>query len=134
MHGSGAIKEAMSKKPFMDQFPYKSCQRGYQTTRARPMSIPKRERGTYNFWEYIFYWPIFLTIFGRFFDNFLVEFLAAFLTIVGWGLIIKLINDYAQKMVLNVRMYFSQIIPLFLSFIQACKIRTQVVWDSICIH
>ena len=72
----------------MDQFPYKSCQRGYQTTRARPMSIPKRERGMYkynifgnvfwpNFWPKFWpivwpiVWPIFWAIFWLNFRPFL---------------------------------------------------------------
>ena len=42
LYGSGAIKDATSKKPFMDQFPYKSCQRGYQPTRKKHMSLPDR--------------------------------------------------------------------------------------------
>ena len=41
LYGSGAIKDATSKKPFMDQFPYKSCQRGYQTARKR---LPVRKK------------------------------------------------------------------------------------------
>ena len=43
LHGSGI---APAKKPFMDQFPYKTCQRGYQTTRKRPMSLPHRPKST----------------------------------------------------------------------------------------
>ena len=44
LHGSGAIKDGMPKKPFMDQFPYKTCQRGYQKTRERPKSMPPRPK------------------------------------------------------------------------------------------
>ena len=58
----------------MDQFPYKSCQRGYQTTRARPMSIPKRERGVYIIFSGQYFGRFFGRILGRLLGRFLANF------------------------------------------------------------